>query len=92
MKEILKKFREAHNYSIKELACYFGGDENLIVGWESGTIEPTISECLILSKLYGVSLDEMFSGVDIKSMIPVECADSFEHEVMLNRIAAHWYN
>ena len=92
MKMILKEFREKHNYSKKELACYFGGDVNLINAWESGNAEPTISECLILSKLYGVSLDEMFSTVDVKENIPVEYADDFEREVRLNRMASRWYN
>ena len=92
MKNILKKFREKHNYSTKELSCYFGGNENLIIDWESGSAEPTISECLILSKLYGVSLDEMFSDFDVKEVLPIDCVDSFGQQIRLNRMSARWYN
>ena len=92
MKNVLKKFREEHNYSTKELSCYFGGNENLIIDWENGSAEPTISECLVLSKLYGVSLDEMFLDFDAKAMLPKDCIESFEHQIRLNRMSARWYN
>ncbi|MBQ8764217.1 MAG: helix-turn-helix transcriptional regulator [Clostridia bacterium] len=92
IKNILRDFREKHNYSVKELAYYFGNNENLIVGWESGVTEPTVSECLILSKLYGITLDEMFFDFDVKAVLPSETVDSFEHQVMLNQISARWYN
>jgi len=92
MKSILKEYREKHNYSTKDLAYYFGGNEKLIIDWESGAAEPTISECLVLSKLYGVSLDEMFSDFDVKGVLPIDCVDSFEQQIRLNRMSARWYN
>lgn len=92
IKSILRDFREKHNYSVKELAYYFGNNENLIADWESGAAEPTVSECMILSKLYSMSLDEMFSDVDIKAALPSECVDSFEREAKINRLASRWYN
>ena len=92
MKNILKKFREKHNQSTKELSCYFGGNENLIIDWESESAEPTISECLILSKLYGVSLDEMFSDFDVKEVLPIDCVDSLGQQIRFNRMSARWYN
>ncbi len=88
----LKKYREKHNYSIEELACFFNDNENLIADWESGTVQPTISECIILSKLYGVSLDEMFSGFDISVMLPPHLIDKLEYQAKLNRMVKRWYN
>ena len=73
----LKELREAANFTPVELAQYFGADAALIENWESGVSEPTISECLLLSKLYGVSLDDMFAGFDPESIIPEECRVSF---------------
>jgi ribosome-binding protein aMBF1 (putative translation factor) len=92
IKSILKEYREKHNYSTKDLAYYLGGNEKLIIDWESGAAEPTISECLVLSKLYGVSLAEMFSDFDVKAVLPIDCVDSFEHQIRLNRMSARWYN
>ena len=92
MKSILKEYREKHNYSTSDLAYYFGGNEKLIIDWEDGAAEPTISECLILSKLYGVSLDEMFSSFDEKTILSKECMDRFEHQVRLNRMTTRWYD
>lgn len=92
MKLILKEYREKHNYSTKDLAYYFGGNEKLIIDWETGVVEPTISECLVLSKLYGASLDEMFSDFDVKAVLPPNSVDSFEHQIRLNRMSARWYN
>ena len=92
METILKKLREQHNYSVKELSIYFNGDENLIKAWELGVAEPTISQCLILSKLYGVSVDEMFTEYDMRTAVPSEHREKFEYEARLNRIANRWYN
>lgn len=92
METILKRLREQHNYSVKESSVYFNDDENLIKAWELGVAEPTISQCLILSGLYGVSVDEMFTGYDIRTAVPLKQREKFEYEAMLNRMANRWYN
>lgn len=92
METILKRLREQHNYSVKELSIYFNDDENLIKAWELGVAEPTISQCLILSRLYGVSVDEMFTGYDVRTAVPSKQREKFECEARLNRIANRWYN
>jgi len=34
-------------------------------------------------------LDEMFSDFDVKEVLPIDCVDSFEQQIRLNRKAAY---
>lgn len=88
----LKKLRENAQLTQEELAQYFGCDEILIENWESGVTEPTISECLVLSKLYGIPLNDMFADFDVSSVIPETCRDSFEQKRRIHSAANRWYN
>ena len=78
---VLRHFRESRGFTPEELAAFFGADASLIDRWESGITEPTISECLLLSRLYGISLEEMFSAFDARSIVPEACMDMFDHAV-----------
>lgn len=88
----LKEQREKAQLTQDELSQYFGCNERLIEEWESGISEPTISECLVLSKLYGIPLDDMFVRVDVSSVIPEERMDSFLQKCQLNAQAKRWYH
>lgn len=92
METILKSLREKHSYTVDELSRFFNNDKNLIKAWELGVAEPTISQCLILSKLYGISVDEMFSDLDISDVMPTNKVDELEYEAKFNRLAKRWYN
>lgn len=92
METILKSLREQHSYTVDELSRFFNNDKNLIKAWELGVAEPTISQCLILSKLYGISVDEMFSDLDISDVMPINKVDELEYEAKFNRLAKRWYN
>jgi len=92
METILKSLREQHSYTVDELSRFFNNDKNLIKAWELGVAEPTISQCLILSKLYGISVDEMFSDLDISDVMPTNKVDELEYEAKFNRLAKRWYN
>ena len=86
----LQKLREDRGYTQEELAAFFGAGKELIEDWESGLSEPTISECMVLSKLYGIPLDDMFAGFDETAMIPQESQTAFEQAVRLNRMTNRW--
>ena len=88
----LKQLREQAQLTQAELASYFGCEESLIEKWESGAAEPTLSECLILSKLYGTSLDDLFSDFDVSSIIPSDCKESFDNAVRIHSMARRWYD
>lgn len=84
--------REQAGYTPEELSCYFGTDASLIERWESGAAEPTISECLILSKLYGVALDDMFGQFRAEQAVPQAYADTFAREARVNRMKNRWFD
>lgn len=78
----LRQLRENAGYTTEALARFFGMDGSLIENWESGVTEPTITECLVLSKLYGISLDNMFADFSVHSLIPEDCAELFERKLL----------
>lgn len=88
----LEKSRTDANYTQAELARYLCCDAAEIDEWESGTVQPNIAQCLVLSKLYGVSLDDMFANFNVHEVLAEECVAPFERERMLNSAAKRWYN
>lgn len=89
---VLKERREYAQMSPAALGEFFGCGESLIEKWETGVEEPTITEALVLGKLYGISLDEMFSDFDVGSMIPTDCKERFDHAVRLHTFSRRWYD
>lgn len=86
---VLKTIRERNRYSKEELAQLTGSNVERIEDWESDKIEPTISECLILSRLYAIPVDDMFCSADVLSQVPDAAA--FERVTRINRLAHRWY-
>lgn len=89
---VLKEQREQAQLTQAELSQYLGCDESVIEGWETGMSEPTISECLVISKLYGIPLDDMFGDISVTSVVPNEKMDSFSQRCRINTQANRWYN
>lgn len=90
--ETLKQQRKKANFSQEDLAQFLGTDAALIENWESGIAEPTLSEALVLSKLYGCSMDELFSNIDIRKMLPEEMLAAFDCILLKNRMSRRWYD
>lgn len=86
---IIKEHREKAGYSKSDIAAFFQNDVGRIEKWENNSAEPSISECKILSKLFSVSLDEMFASVDVISLVSNQPA--FEAVTQLNRLSNRWY-
>ena len=59
IKENLCSLRKSRKFTCKEVADFIGVSESLVEKWESGAEEPDIQQCLLLSKLYHVSLDDL---------------------------------
>ena len=87
----LLKIREYTGYSKETLANLLDLDEKLIEQWESGETEPTISQVLLLSRLYGVSVDDIFCNCKIMDFLPEDKQEEFNHNAWLNRIANRRY-
>lgn len=82
--QTLKQCREEKNLTQEELAQFFGAGVSLIEKWESGAAEPTVSEALILGRLYGGSLDEMFERFDARAMIPAGALEAYDGMLQKN--------
>lgn len=81
----LRTMRETAGYTPEALARFFGMDSSLVENWESGVSEPTITECLVLSRLYGVPLDTMFPDFSVRSLVPKDCLEFYDGKVRENR-------
>ncbi len=89
--EKLLKVREYTGYSKATLANLLGLDEKLIEQWESGETEPTVSQVLLLSRLYGVPVDDIFCDCKVMDNLPEDKWEEFNHNAWLNRIANRRY-
>lgn len=89
---VLKEEREKARRTPEELSYYLGVDISSVYDWEAGVCEPSISQCMILSRLYGISLEEMIDKIDLKKILTDNVIDNLEREVWKNRIAGRWYN
>lgn len=87
----LMKIREYMGYSVETLAKLINVDETLIEQWEAGTKEPALSQGLLLSKLYGIPVDDIFCDCKLTEILPEEKKAEFNHNVWLNRITNRGY-
>ena len=60
----LTKLRKDHGYSQEELAEKLGVSRQAISKWECAEASPDTDNLIALSKLYGISLDEIVNGKD----------------------------
>ncbi len=82
----LKKLRMEAKYSCQEVARYFNNNVETIEMWEKGELQPNVEQILILSYLYGISIDEIMSEINPIEVIPEELQDEYRHEALVNRI------
>lgn len=55
----LKKLRKSHRYTQEEIADKVGVSRQAVAKWENGETIPDINNCIALSELYGVTLDDL---------------------------------
>lgn len=88
--KMLKKLREDAGYSIEKIAQYFCGDSNKVKNWENGVDVPSAYDCFVLSELYDVSIDSMFSTLTAKELIPEDKQDDYCRESWINRLTKRY--
>lgn len=59
MRNKMRCGRIAKGLTVKDVAQKIGVHENAVLRWENGTAEPLGSNLIKLSKLYGISADEL---------------------------------
>lgn len=85
----LRAMREKAGYSIEKLAEFFGGNKEIISDWESGRSEPELSQLLILSGLYGTSVDDMVE-VSAEDLVDESVREKYKHESWLNKLSCKY--
>ena len=55
----IKKLRQQHNLTQKQLAKLIGTSHTIVSYWELGKFEPSIFNCILLADAFNVSLDEL---------------------------------
>lgn len=55
----LKEFRKAHRFTQEEVAEKINVSRQAVAKWESGETVPDINNCIALSQLYRVTLDDL---------------------------------
>lgn len=86
----LKEARERAGLTAEELGRFFGAGEELVERWESGLTEPTLSECLVLCRLYGRELEELAGDFDVRAAIPADCRELYDRKRRENRLMKRW--
>ena len=56
----LLQYRKKHNLSQEELASQIGVSRQAVSKWERAEASPDTDNLILLAKLYGVTLDELF--------------------------------
>lgn len=58
----IQSFRKKVGFkTAKDLANYIGVSQAIVSGWESGNKFPSYANCVILSRLFEISLDDLFA-------------------------------
>ncbi|MGN1014413.1 MAG: helix-turn-helix domain-containing protein [Butyricicoccus sp.] len=85
--KILRQLRLENGYSEEEIAQYFGGDAEMVLRWEQDVCEPTASQCVILSELYGTTADSMLGGIPVEHSMPEDMQQRYRQIQWANRLA-----
>lgn len=89
--EILKENRESRGYSLSGLAELMETSEKVVDDWEKNVSIPNLQEGLLLSRLYGKELNDMFCDLNPEEKLTGDNVKKFEHEKWLNRMKNRAY-
>ena len=89
--ELLKTNREKRGYTVHRLAKLLDIEVQRIMDWEDNRTQPDLTRSLLLSKLYGVSLEDIFCDFNIGAVLTEKARTEFEHERWMNRMAVREY-
>jgi len=89
--EILKENRESRGYSLSGLAELMETSEKVVNDWEKNVSIPNLQEGLLLSRLYGKELNDMFCDLNLEEILTGDNVKKFEHEKWLNRMKNRTY-
>ena len=85
----LVQMRKAHGYSQEELAAQLGISRQAVSKWERAESSPDTDNLIMLSKLYGVSLDSLLATEDEIPRPEPEDEPAYEDEGVKTGTGAH---
>lgn len=65
--------------------------EKVVDDWEKNASIPNLQEALLLSRLYGKELNDMFCDLNLEEILTGDNVKKFEHEKWLNRMKNRAY-
>ena len=71
LKDNLLMLRNLHGFSQEEIAGKIGISRQAYAKWESGATIPDIEKCLLLAKVYGISVDSLVRTQTAENIGPV---------------------
>ncbi|MEG0378203.1 MAG: helix-turn-helix domain-containing protein [Eubacterium sp.] len=71
----LSMLRKYHGYTQEEVASKINVTRQAVAKWESGDSTPDIINCMALSELYGISIDELVSYDQKEVGVPIPPRD-----------------
>ncbi|MEJ7165263.1 helix-turn-helix transcriptional regulator, partial [Staphylococcus capitis] len=67
---VIKKYRKLNNWSQDELADILNVSRQSVSKWESGKNYPSLDILVVMSDLFGVTLDQLVKGdIELKKQI-----------------------
>lgn len=61
MENRLREIRKERGFTIEAVAVEIGASYSTLINWETGKGEPPVTKAIKLSRLYGVSVYDLFS-------------------------------
>ncbi len=59
--ENIKQFRKQLNISVKDIVNNTGVSERAVFKWQQGISIPTVDNLVVLSKMFGVTMEQIIS-------------------------------
>lgn len=84
--EKLKELRTEAGYTTGQVARYLDHNMEQVEMWEAGESQPNVEQMLVLSYLYGISMNELLYEINPVELVAGEIQEEYCHEAWLNRL------
>lgn len=79
-------YRNLHNMTQVQVARNLGISRSAVNGWEMGFSVPQLKHVIALAAMFGVTVDSLVSGEEVKTVIDISNLDSEEQALVMQLI------
>ena len=79
-------YRNMHNMTQVQVARNLGISRSAVNGWEMGFSIPQLKHVIALAAMFGVTVDSLVSGEEVKTVIDISNLDSEEQALVLQLV------